>query len=48
MQLTELEILEKIRTLTPFEAHLDDGSLMIRISEYQPYIATAIDRKSVV
>ncbi len=42
MQLTELEILEKIRSLTPFEAHLDDGSLMIRISEYQPYIATAI------
>ena len=42
MQLTELEIVEKIRSLTPFEAHLDDGSLMIRISEYQPYIATAI------
>ncbi|MCP4956510.1 MAG: flavohemoglobin expression-modulating QEGLA motif protein [Photobacterium aquimaris] len=42
MQLTELEILEKIRSLTPFEAHLDDGSLMIRISEYQPYIATAV------
>ncbi|PSU57956.1 flavohemoglobin expression-modulating QEGLA motif protein [Photobacterium phosphoreum] len=42
MLLTELEIVEKIRSLTPFEAHRDDGSLMIRISEYQPYIATAI------
>ena len=39
---TELEVLEKIRSLTPFEAKLDDGSLTIRVSEYQPYIATAI------
>ncbi|WP_305418393.1 flavohemoglobin expression-modulating QEGLA motif protein [Photobacterium leiognathi] len=39
---TELEVLEKIRSLTPFEAELGDGSLSIRVSEYQPYIATAI------
>ncbi|MDP2533900.1 hypothetical protein Q8W16_21195 [Photobacterium damselae subsp. piscicida] len=35
-------MLEKIQHLVPFEAQLDDGSLTIRISEYQPYIATAI------
>lgn len=39
---TELEVLDKIRSLTSFEAKLDDGSLTIRVSEYQPYIATAI------
>ena len=42
LQLTEAEVLEKIRQRIPFEARLSDGSLIIRISEYQPYIATAI------
>ncbi|WP_299018053.1 flavohemoglobin expression-modulating QEGLA motif protein [uncultured Photobacterium sp.] len=42
LQLTETEVLEKIRHGVPFEAQLTDGSLTIRISEYQPYIATAI------
>ncbi|OAN11519.1 hypothetical protein A3K86_21565 [Photobacterium jeanii] len=42
LQLTEQEVLDKIQHLTPFEAQLNDGSLTIRISEYQPYIATAI------
>ncbi|WEM45325.1 flavohemoglobin expression-modulating QEGLA motif protein (plasmid) [Photobacterium sp. DA100] len=42
LQLSEAEILEKIQQLVPFEAQLNDGSLTIRISEYQPYIATAI------
>ncbi|MDP2556880.1 hypothetical protein Q8W15_05085 [Photobacterium damselae subsp. piscicida] len=42
LQLSESQVLEKIQHLVPFEAQLDDGSLTIRISEYQPYIATAI------
>lgn len=42
LQLTEAEVLDKIQQLIPFEAQLNDGSLTIRISEYQPYIATAI------
>lgn len=42
LQLSEAEILERIQQLIPFEAQLNDGSLTIRISEYQPYIATAI------
>ncbi|WP_281222468.1 flavohemoglobin expression-modulating QEGLA motif protein [Photobacterium sanguinicancri] len=42
LQLTEQEVLNKIQHLVPFEAQLNDGSLTIRISEYQPYIATAI------
>lgn len=42
LQLTEAEVLDKIRQCIPFEAQLNDGSLTIRISEYQPYIATAI------
>ncbi|KHT65623.1 hypothetical protein RJ45_00300 [Photobacterium gaetbulicola] len=42
LQLSEAEVLEKIQQLVPFEAQLNDGSLTIRISEYQPYIATAI------
>ncbi|MGF1682213.1 flavohemoglobin expression-modulating QEGLA motif protein [Photobacterium minamisatsumaniensis] len=42
LQLTEAEVLDKIQHLIPFEAQLNDGSLTIRISEYQPYIATAI------
>lgn len=42
LQLTEAEVLLKIRQRIPFEARLSDGSLVIRISEYQPYIATAI------
>jgi len=42
LQLTETEVLDKIRHRIPFEAQLNDGSLIIRISEYQPYIATAI------
>ncbi|MCW8328595.1 flavohemoglobin expression-modulating QEGLA motif protein [Photobacterium sp. SDRW27] len=42
LQLTEAEVLNKIRHSIPFEAQLNDGSLTIRISEYQPYVATAI------
>ncbi|PSW20604.1 flavohemoglobin expression-modulating QEGLA motif protein [Photobacterium sanctipauli] len=42
LQLTEAEMLDKIQHLIPFEAQLNDGSLTIRISEYQPYVATAI------
>ncbi|MGF1727580.1 flavohemoglobin expression-modulating QEGLA motif protein [Photobacterium nomapromontoriensis] len=42
LQLTEAEVLDKIQQLIPFEAQLNDSSLTIRISEYQPYIATAI------
>lgn len=42
LQLSEAEILERIQQHVPFEAQLNDGSLTIRISEYQPYIATAI------
>ena len=41
-KLTEQAILSKIRKQIPFSAQLEDGSLTIRISEYQPYIATAI------
>ncbi|MCQ1059759.1 flavohemoglobin expression-modulating QEGLA motif protein [Photobacterium sp. ZSDE20] len=42
LQLSEAEILERIQQFIPFEAQLNDGSLTIRISEYQPYIATAL------
>ncbi|MDX1301275.1 flavohemoglobin expression-modulating QEGLA motif protein [Photobacterium sp.] len=42
LTLTEQEVLDKIQNLVPFEAQLDDGSLTIRITEYQPYVATAI------
>ncbi len=37
LQLTETEVLDKIRHRIPFEAQLNDGSLIIRISEYQLY-----------
>lgn len=42
LTLTEQEVLVKIQNLTPFEAKLSDGSLTIRVAEYQPYVATAI------
>ncbi|KLV04053.1 hypothetical protein ABT56_15635 [Photobacterium aquae] len=42
LQLSEQQILENIREGIPFEAQLNDGSLTIRISEFQPFIATAI------
>jgi uncharacterized protein (TIGR02421 family) len=42
LQLTEKEILEKIHNRQPFEAQLNDGSIQIRVTEYQPYISTAI------
>ncbi len=42
LTLAEKEVLEKIQRLEPFEAMLEDGSLTIRISDYQPMIATAI------
>ncbi|UTV29780.1 flavohemoglobin expression-modulating QEGLA motif protein [Photobacterium atrarenae] len=42
LQLTETEVLDRIRQGIPFEAQLIDGSLTIRISEYQPYLATAL------
>ena len=42
LQLTEKEVLEKIQQLIPFEAQLNDNSLIIRVSEYQPYLGTAI------
>lgn len=42
LQLSEAEVLDRIQQQIPFEAQLPDGSLTIRISEYQPYIATAI------
>ncbi len=41
-RLTEKAILNKIRKQIPFTAQLEDGSLTLRISEYQPHIATAI------
>ncbi|MEH6532314.1 MAG: flavohemoglobin expression-modulating QEGLA motif protein [Photobacterium frigidiphilum] len=46
LQLTEQEVLDKIQHLVPFEGQLNDGSFTIRISEYQPYIATAIHNGS--
>ncbi|GIC79565.1 flavohemoglobin expression-modulating QEGLA motif protein [Moritella sp. F3] len=41
-RLTEKAILNNIRKQIPFTAQLEDGSLTLRISEYQPHIATAI------
>ncbi|QUJ69276.1 flavohemoglobin expression-modulating QEGLA motif protein (plasmid) [Photobacterium sp. GJ3] len=41
-QLAEHEVLALIQHQIPFEAQLADGSLTIRISEYQPFVATAI------
>ncbi|MFT5807998.1 MAG: hypothetical protein ACI9LG_002298 [Moritella dasanensis] len=41
-RLTEKAILNNIRKQIPFSAQLEDGSLTLRISEYQPHIATAI------
>lgn len=41
-KLTEKAILNNIRKQIPFTAQLEDGSLTLRISEYQPHIATAI------
>ncbi|MEJ6062047.1 flavohemoglobin expression-modulating QEGLA motif protein [Aliivibrio salmonicida] len=40
--LSESEIVNKIQNLIPFEATLADGGLTLRISEYQPYLATAV------
>ncbi|GAB6260592.1 flavohemoglobin expression-modulating QEGLA motif protein [Photobacterium sp. R1] len=45
-QLAEHEVLALIQQNIPFEAQLADGSLTIRISEYQPFVATAIHHGS--
>ncbi|WP_117232432.1 flavohemoglobin expression-modulating QEGLA motif protein [Vibrio maerlii] len=42
LQLTEHEIYQRINERQPFEAVLNDGSLRISISEYQPYVATVL------
>lgn len=42
LTLSEQEVIIKIQNMECFECMLEDGSLTIRINDYQPYIATAI------
>ncbi|UIP30075.1 flavohemoglobin expression-modulating QEGLA motif protein [Photobacterium sp. TLY01] len=45
-QLTEQDVLALIQQHIPFEGQLADGSVTIRITEYQPIVATAIHNGS--